>query len=82
MVDCVCFIALDKADRLLDMGFSTTLNPISEGLPTRENGRQTLRFSATQTRDLARLSLNEPQYLAVCVCVSCVMRALAAAAVP
>jgi superfamily II DNA/RNA helicase len=64
-------LVLDEADRLLDMGFSTTLNHILEGLPTRENGRQTLLFSATQTksvRDLARLSLNEPQYVAVCVC--------------
>ncbi len=58
-------LVLDEADRCLDMGFSDTLNHIVTNLPTQ---RQTLLFSATQTsnvRDLARLSLREPQYLAV-----------------
>jgi superfamily II DNA/RNA helicase len=48
---------LDEADRILDMGFAATLNAIVASLP---RTRQTLLFSATQTksvRDLARLSL-------------------------
>ncbi|XP_076145090.1 putative ATP-dependent RNA helicase DDX10 [Alosa pseudoharengus] len=56
-------LVLDEADRILDLGFSETLNAIVEHLPTQ---RQTLLFSATQTKsvkDLARLSLNEPEYV-------------------
>lgn len=59
-----CLI-LDEADRLLDMGFSDTLNSILTYLPS---DRQTLLFSATQTKnvsDLARLSLRNPEYVAV-----------------
>ena len=44
-------------------GFSATLNAILANLPPR---RQTLLFSATQTKSvaaLARLSLREPEYL-------------------
>ncbi len=51
-------LVLDEADRLLDMGFSEELSSILEYLPS---NRQTLLFSATQTRslkDLARLSLD------------------------
>ncbi|KAL4398844.1 ATP-dependent RNA helicase Dbp4 [Malassezia pachydermatis] len=58
-------LVLDEADRILDMGFANTLNAILEHLPP---NRQTLLFSATQTRkvkDLARLSLREPEYVAV-----------------
>ena len=58
-------LVLDEADRILDMGFANTLNAILEHLPT---SRQTLLFSATQTRrvkDLARLSLDDPEYVAV-----------------
>lgn len=58
-------LVLDEADRILDMGFSKTLDAILENLP-RE--RQTLLFSATQTKDvkaLARLSLKSPEYVAV-----------------
>lgn len=46
-------------------GFSAALNAIVENLPAQ---RQTLLFSATQTKsvkDLARLSLRCPEYLAV-----------------
>lgn len=48
---------LDEADRILDMGFQKELNAIVDNLPKQ---RQTLLFSATQTKsvkDLARLSL-------------------------
>ena len=58
-------LVLDEADRILDMGFRKTVDAIVEHLP-RE--RQTLLFSATQTssvRDLARLSLQSPEYVAV-----------------
>lgn len=56
---------LDEADRILDMGFSASLNAIIANLP---RSRQTLLFSATQTKsvkDLARLSLKDPEYVAV-----------------
>ena len=49
-------VILDEADRILDMGFAKTMNAIIANLPQE---RQTLLFSATQTRcvkDLARLS--------------------------
>ena len=58
-------LVLDEADRILDLGFSQSLNAIVASLPAT---RQTLLFSATQTksvRDLARLSLSSPEYLAV-----------------
>ena len=58
-------LVLDEADRILDLGFQTTVNAIVENLPAE---RQTLLFSATQTksvRDLARLSLHDPEYVAV-----------------
>ncbi|KAK7205356.1 ATP-dependent RNA helicase DBP4 [Myxozyma melibiosi] len=51
-------LILDEADRILDMGFKKTVDAIVQHLP-RE--RQTLLFSATQTKsvaDLARLSLS------------------------
>lgn len=58
-------LVLDEADRIMDMGFQNTMNAIIENLPPQ---RQTLLFSATQTRsvkDLARLSLKDPEYVAV-----------------
>ncbi|XP_070569089.1 probable ATP-dependent RNA helicase DDX10 isoform X2 [Ptychodera flava] len=58
-------LVLDEADRILDLGFEKTMNAIIENLPSE---RQTLLFSATQTksvRDLARLSLKDPKYVAV-----------------
>jgi len=48
-------LILDEADRILDLGFSDQLNSILDYLP--KEGRQTLLFSATQTKsvkDLAR----------------------------
>ncbi|CAG2106421.1 unnamed protein product [Medioppia subpectinata] len=56
-------LVLDEADRCLDMGFAKTMNAIIENLPQK---RQTLLFSATQTKsvkDLARLSLRDPMYV-------------------
>nr|DAD20510.1 TPA_asm: hypothetical protein HUJ06_021973 [Nelumbo nucifera] len=58
-------LVLDEADRILDVGFKKALNAIISQLP---NQRQTLLFSATQTKsiqDLARLSLKDPEYLSV-----------------
>ena len=58
-------LVLDEADRILDMGFSADMNAILENLPKE---RQTLLFSATQTRsvkDLARLSLDKPVFVSV-----------------
>ncbi|KAL3471112.1 P-loop containing nucleoside triphosphate hydrolase protein [Aspergillus californicus] len=58
-------LVLDEADRIMDMGFQQTIDAIVGHLPP---GRQTLLFSATQTKkvsDLARLSLQDPEYVAV-----------------
>ncbi|KAL8033575.1 hypothetical protein ABFX02_13G168200 [Erythranthe guttata] len=58
-------LVLDEADRILDIGFKKDLNAIISQLP---KYRQTFLFSATQTKsvkDLARLSLKDPEYLSV-----------------
>ncbi|XP_055934569.1 probable ATP-dependent RNA helicase DDX10 [Argiope bruennichi] len=58
-------LVLDEADRILDLGFQKSVNAILENLPQE---RQTLLFSATQTKsvkDLARLSLKNPVYVSV-----------------
>ena len=58
-------LVLDEADRLLDMGFARILDAIVAHLPKE---RQSMLFSATQTKtvqDLVRLSLSDPEYLAV-----------------
>ncbi|KAG5971829.1 ATP-dependent RNA helicase dbp4 [Claviceps digitariae] len=58
-------LVLDEADRIMDMGFQSAVDALVEHLP---KSRQTLMFSATQSKkvsDLARLSLNEPQYVSV-----------------
>lgn len=58
-------LVLDEADRILDMGFAKTLDAIMANLPKE---RQTMLFSATQTKNvkaLARLSLKNPEYVAV-----------------
>ena len=59
-LDNLQLLVLDEADRCLDLGFSAAINSIVSNLPIE---RQTLLFSATQTRninDLARLSLTNP----------------------
>ena len=64
-VDNLQMLVLDEADRIMDMGFQTAVDAIVEHLPKQ---RQTLLFSATQTKrvsDLARLSLRDPEYVAV-----------------
>jgi len=64
-VDNLQLLVLDEADRCLDLGFSTAINSIVSNLPF---PRQTLLFSATQTRsisDLARLSLSKPMFVSV-----------------
>ncbi|CAI5740270.1 unnamed protein product [Hyaloperonospora brassicae] len=60
-------LVLDEADRILDLGFQKQLTAILEHLPP-AGERQTMLFSATQTKsvkDLAALSLREPEYVAV-----------------
>ncbi|KAF2739965.1 DEAD-domain-containing protein [Polyplosphaeria fusca] len=64
-VDDLKMLVLDEADRILDMGFQRDVDAIIEYLP---KDRQTLLFSATQSRkvsDLARLSLQDPEYVSV-----------------
>ena len=60
-------VVLDEADRCLDIGFRETVVSIVRALPAWPQ-RQTLLFSATQTKSvqtLANLSLHEPEYIAV-----------------
>ncbi|KAL1955439.1 hypothetical protein VTO42DRAFT_8532 [Malbranchea cinnamomea] len=64
-VDNIQMLVLDEADRIMDMGFQSTVDAIVEHLPKE---RQTMLFSATQTKkvsDLARLSLQDPEYISV-----------------
>ncbi|VDN85372.1 unnamed protein product, partial [Brugia pahangi] len=56
-------LVIDEADRILDLGFSRQMNAVLENLP---KNRQTLLFSATQTKnvkDLVRLALRDPLYI-------------------
>jgi ATP-dependent RNA helicase DDX10/DBP4 len=64
-VDSLKMLVLDEADRILDMGFQRDVDAIVDYLPKE---RQTMLFSATQTKrvsDLARLSLQDPSYISV-----------------
>ncbi|XP_034827916.1 probable ATP-dependent RNA helicase DDX55 homolog [Maniola hyperantus] len=59
------FLVLDEADRLLDLGFTSTLNTILQYLPRQ---RRTGLFSATQTKelqDLVRAGLRNPVLISV-----------------
>jgi len=56
---------IDEADKCLELGFAEEVDRLVSYLPSQ---RQTMLFSATQTkkvRDLARLSLKRPVYVAV-----------------
>ncbi|GJT90403.1 DEAD-box ATP-dependent RNA helicase 32 [Tanacetum coccineum] len=58
----ILILVLDEAGRTLDAGFKKEVNAIISKLPKK---RQTLPFSATQiksVKDLARLSLKDPEY--------------------
>ena len=64
-VDGLKMLVLDEADRILDMGFQRDVDAIIEYLPPE---RQTLLFSATQTKrvsNLSRLALRNPEYISV-----------------
>ena len=64
-VDNLRMLVLDEADRIMDMGFKKDVDAIIEYLPP---DRQTLLFSATQTKrvsDLSRLALKDPTYISV-----------------
>lgn len=64
-VDNLQILVLDEADRIMDMGFQSAVDALVEHLP---KTRQTMLFSATQSKkvsDLARLSLKDPEYVAV-----------------
>lgn len=53
VLDAVEFFVLDEADRMLDMGFVRDVRKIIAALP---RARQSLLFSATMPREVARLS--------------------------
>ena len=63
--NCACLV-IDEADRILDVGFEQEMRQIVKLLP---KTRQTMLFSATQTRkteDLARISIkHQPTYVGV-----------------
>lgn len=64
-IDTLKLLVLDEVDRILDMGFQSTVNDILSYLPQQ---RQTLLFSATindSVNELARLSLNQPIHIDV-----------------
>ena len=63
----VRIVVLDEADYILELGFEKQLEAILENLPKYPQ-RQTLLFSATQSRaikQLAKLTMHEPELLSV-----------------
>jgi len=68
-LDDLQFLVLDEADRLLELGFADEIQEIIKLLPTSNDKRQTMLFSATladtKVDDLIRLSLKRPVRIAV-----------------
>lgn len=64
-VDQIQWLVLDEADEMLSMGFKDELESILEGVPEE---RQTLLFSATMPREIARMAkkyMEDPQEVEV-----------------
>ena len=61
--DDISYVVLDEADQMLDMGFREDMDTILSETP---EDRQTVMFSATMTRDLAKLMQkfqDDPQHI-------------------
>ena len=61
----VSCVVLDEADKMLDMGFTDSINAILADVPTE---RKTLLFSATMSQEIARIAANylhEPREITI-----------------
>ncbi len=56
LLEDVSIVVLDESDRMLDMGFRRDLEFIMGRIP--EEGRQTMLFSATMSKDIRKLALD------------------------
>ena len=66
LLEDVSIVILDESDRMLDMGFRKDLEFILGRIP--EEGRQTMLFSATMSKDIRKLALdclNDPKEICV-----------------
>ena len=62
------YLILDEADRMLSMDFEKEINQILDVIPSSEQGRKTMMFSATMTtkvQKLQRASLSDPVKVSV-----------------
>lgn len=59
-LDKVCYLVLDEADRMFDMGFAPQIKQVLEHMPPKEK-RQTLLFSATMPDAIAKLVIQHMQ---------------------